>query len=88
MGGLLCVATKRLISDVDLSVSSAEFHLDNASSLLLDALLFSEPTVVGNPLREEGVLEFSLRPNLFRAGDASGDFEQPHGFQLPRPEQM
>jgi hypothetical protein len=25
-------------------------------------------------------LEFSLRPNLFRAGDASGDFEQPHWF--------
>ena len=33
-------------------------------------------------------MDYYLRPNLFRAGDASGDFEQPHGLQLPRPEQM
>ena len=76
------------VADVDLFDAGAEFHLDDASALLLNALLFSEPAVVGNPLGEEGVLQFALRPNLFGAGDASGDFEQPHGAQLPRPEQM
>ena len=45
-----------LVTDVDLSASGAEFHLDDASPLLLDALLFSEPAVVGDPLGKEGVL--------------------------------
>ena len=76
------------VADVDLLTPGAELHLDDAAALLLDALLFSEPTVVGHPLGEEGVLQFALRPNLFRTGDAGGDFEQPHGAQLPRPEQM
>ena len=76
------------VTNVDLLTAGAELHLDNASTLFLDPLLFSEPAVVGNPLGEEGVLQFALRPNLLRAGDASGDFEQPHGAQLPRPEQM
>ena len=76
------------VSDVDLLPAGAELHLDDAPTLLLDALLFSEPAVVWNPLGEEGVLQFALRPNLLRAGDAGGDFEQPHGAQLPRPEQM
>jgi hypothetical protein len=76
------------VADVDLLTPGAEFHLDNASTLFLDALLLSEPAVIGNPFGEEGVLQFALRPNLFRAGDAGCDFEQPHGAQLPRPEQM
>ena len=76
------------VANVDLTATGAEFNLDDASTLLLDALLLSEPAVIGHPLGEEGVLEFALRPNLFRAGDAGGDFEQPHGAQLPRPEQM
>ena len=76
------------VSDVDLLPAGAELHLDDAPTLFLDALLFSEPAVVRNPLGKEGVLQFALRPNLLRAGDAGGDFEQPHGAQLPRPEQM
>ena len=76
------------VANVDLTATGTELNFDNASTLLLDPLLFSEPAVVRHPLGEEGVLEFALRPNLFRAGDASGDFEQPHGAQLPRPEQM
>ena len=76
------------VTDVDLLAAGAELHFDDASALFLNPLLFSEPAVVGNPLGEEGVLQFALRPNLLRAGDAGGDFEQPHGAQLPRPEQM
>ena len=78
----------RSVAYVDLLTSGAEFHLDNAATLLLDSLLLSEPAVVRHPLGEEGVLQFALRPNLLRTGDAGGDFEQPHGAQLPRPEQM
>ena len=76
------------VTDVDLLATGAELNLDDASTLFLNSLLLSEPTVVRNPLGEEGVLQFALRPNLLRAGDAGGDFEQPHGAQLPRPEQM
>ena len=76
------------VADVDLLTPCAEFHLDDAAPLLLDSLLLSEPAVVRHPLGEEGVLQFALRPHLFRARDAGGDFEQPHGAQLPRPEQM
>ena len=46
-----------------------------AAPLLLNPLLLSEPAVVGDPLGKKGVLQFSLRPHLFRAGDAGGDFE-------------
>ena len=77
-----------LVADVYLLATSAELHFDDPTTLLLNSLLFSEPAVVGNPLGEEGVLQFALRPHLFRAGNAGGDFEQPHGSQLPRPEQM
>ena len=76
------------VADVDLLATGAELNLDDASTLLLNSLLLSEPAVVRNPLGEEGVLQFALRPHLFRTGDAGGDFEQPHGAQLPRPEQM
>ena len=76
------------VTDVDLLAAGAELHLDDASALFLNALLFSEPTVVRHPLGEEGVLKFALSPYLFRAGNAGGDLEQPHGAQLPRPEQM
>ena len=61
------------VADVDLLTPGAELHLNDAATLLLDALLFSEPAVVGHPLGEEGVLQFALRPNLFRAGNAGGD---------------
>tara|TARA_B100002052_G_C15825983_1_gene572920 strand:- start:962 stop:1207 length:246 start_codon:yes stop_codon:yes gene_type:complete len=67
-----------LIPDVDLKTSSAEFNFNDATPLLLDSLLFSEPTVVRNPFCEKGVLEFALRPNFFRTWDAGCDFEQPH----------
>ena len=76
------------VTDVDLLATGAELNLDDPSTLLLNSLLLSEPALVRNPLGEEGVLQFSLRPHLFRTGDAGGDFEQPHGAQLPRPEQM
>ena len=86
--GLEFALERSSVADVDLLTPGAELHLDDAATLFLDALLFSEPAVVGHPLGEEGVLQFSLRPHLFRTGEASGDFEQPHGAQLPRPEQM
>ena len=76
------------VADVHLLATGAELNLDDPSTLLLNSLLLSEPAVVGNPLGEEGVLQLALRPHLFRAGDAGGDFEQPHKTQLPRPEQM
>ena len=44
------------VADVDLLIAGAELHFDDSSSLLLDALLFSKPAVVGDPLGEEGVL--------------------------------
>ena len=44
------------VADVDLLTPGAELQLDDAATLLLDALLFSEPAVVGHPLGEEGVL--------------------------------
>ena len=67
------------VADVHLLPAGAELHLDDPAPLLLDSLLFSEPAFVGNPLGEEGVLQLALRPHLFWAGDAGGDFEQPHG---------
>ena len=76
------------VTDVDLLATGAEFNLDDPSTLFLNSLLLSEPALVRNPLGKEGVLQFALRPHLFGAGDAGGDFEQPHGAQLPRPEQM
>ena len=76
------------VADVHLLATGAELNLDDPSTLLLNSLLLSEPALVRNPLGEEGVLQFALRPDLFRTGDAGGDFEQPHGAQLPRPEQM
>ena len=76
------------VTDVDLLATGAELNLDDPSTLLLNSLLLSEPAVVGNPLGEEGVLQLTLRPHLLRAGNAGGDFEQPHETQLPRPEQM
>ena len=76
------------VSDVDLTATGAEFNLDDAPALFLDPLLFCEPAVVGHPFGEEGVLQFALGPDLFRTRNAGCDFEQPHGTQLPRPEQM
>ena len=66
------------VADVHLLAAGAELHLDDASTLFLDALLFSEPAVVGDPLGEEGVLQLPLGPHLFRAGNAGSDFEEAH----------
>ena len=57
------------ITDVHLTTTCAEFNLDDSATLLLDSLLFSEPAVVRNPLREEGVLQHFpdaviLRPSV------------------------
>ena len=76
------------VTDVDLLATGTELNLDDPTTLLLNSLLLCKPALVRNPLGEEGVLQFALRPHLFRTGDAGGDFEQPHGAQLPRPEQM
>ena len=86
--GLEFALKRSSVADVDLLTPGAELHLDDAATLLLDSLLLSEPALVRHPLGEEGVLQFALRPHLFRAGDAGGDFEQPHGPQWPKPEQM
>ena len=44
------------VADIDLTATGAQFDLDDAAALFLDSLLLSEPAVIGNPLREEGVL--------------------------------
>ena len=54
------------VTDVDLLATGEELNLNNASTLLLNSLLLSEPAVVRNPLGEEGVLQFALRPHLFQ----------------------
>ena len=76
------------VSDVDLTATGAELNLDDAPTLLLDSLLLGEPALVGHPFGEKSVLQFALGPNLLRTRNAGGDFEQPHGTQLPSPEQM
>jgi hypothetical protein len=49
-----------LIPNVDLTATRTKFNFDDAATLLLDALLFSEPALVGNPLGEKGVLQLTL----------------------------
>ena len=78
--GIGSIGERLSVADVDLTASGAQFNFDNAPTLFLDSLLLSEPAVIRNPLREEGVLQLALRPNFFRARNASSDFEQPHGF--------
>ena len=88
MTGFISLEKLDLIADVDLKTSCAKFNFNNPSTLLLNTLLFSEPAVVRNPLREEGILQFALCPYLLRTGNTGGYFEHPHGIQLPSPEQM
>jgi hypothetical protein len=67
------------VAHILLTTSRGQLNLEDLSALLHNPLLFSEPTVIGHPLGEIGVLEFPLTAHILRARDAGRDLEETHG---------
>jgi hypothetical protein len=64
---------------IQAGATRSQLDLHDLATHLLDALLFFEPVLVGNQLREKGVLQFALRPNTSLARNASRNLKHSHG---------
>lgn len=59
-----------------------QLNFDNFATHFLDALLLTEPVVVGDQLREKRILQLTLRANTALARNASRHLKHSHGIYL------
>jgi hypothetical protein len=60
-----------------------QFHLNDLATHLLDALLLTEPVIVGHEFREKSILQFPLGANPSLAWHAGSHLEHSHDLFSP-----